>query len=497
VSTTPIEPGSCARPGRVLIADDEESICWVLRRVCEEDGHVVDAVATGEEAIEALRATAPDVAFLDIRLPDMSGLDVLLQSRTEHIDTPVIIITAQNTMANAVEATKRGAYDYLTKPFELDDVRQLVRRAMSLRRMTTELKVLRGELQKRYELVVGKTPAMQEVYKIIGRVAPTDATTLIQGETGTGKELIAKAIHYHSARTGPFVGVNCSAIPHELLESELFGYERGSFTGAIERHLGKLETPTGGTLFLDEVADMPLDLQAKLLRVLQEREFTRIGGHDPIRLDARIIAATNQDLETAVRERRFREDLFFRLRVVPITVPPLRERRADIPELVDFFIDKVNRDLGAQIVGVAGEAREALLRYSWPGNVRELENTLIRAAVLARGGTIMLEDLALAGSAGAVRSESDLTLEQAVRRRLRDHLRQAAGGQPRNLHATMIAAVERPLIEFALEETGGNQVRAAELLGMNRNTLRKKITELDVTLKQPSNKQPPKPESSG
>jgi two-component system nitrogen regulation response regulator GlnG len=333
---------------------------------------------------------------------------------------------------------------------------------------------------------------MQEVYKIIGRVAPTEATTLIQGETGTGKELIAKAIHYHSARTGPFVGVNCSAIPRELLESELFGYERGAFTGALERRLGKLETPAGGTLFLDEVADMPLDLQAKLLRVLQEREFTRIGGRDSIRLDARIVAATNQNLETAVEERRFREDLFFRLRVVPITVPPLRDRRADIPELVDFFIDKINRDLGAEIVGVADEAREALLRHSWPGNVRELENTLVRAAVLARGRTLMLEDLALARTALSPRDDSNLTLEQAVLRRLRDHLREAPKGQPRDLHARIIAAVERPLIEFVLAETGGNQLRAAELLGMNRNTLRKKITELGVTLEQPS-----KPESSG
>jgi two-component system nitrogen regulation response regulator GlnG len=337
-------------------------------------------------------------------------------------------------------------------------------------------------LRERHELVVGKTSAMQEVYKIVGRVAPTDATALIQGETGTGKELIAKAIHYHSARTGPFVGVNCSAIPRELLESELFGYERGAFTGALERRIGKLETPAGGTLFLDEVADMPLDLQAKLLRVLQEREFTRIGGRDSIRLDARIIAATNQDLEMAVGEGRFREDLFFRLRVVPITVPPLRDRRADIPELVEFFVDKINRDLGTAIVGVADDAREALLRHSWPGNVRELENTILRAAVLARGRTLMLEDLALAGTATSRRDESTLTVEQVVLRQLRDYLREAAGSQPRDLHARIIAAVERPLIEFVLSETGGNQLRAAELLGLNRNTLRKKITELGVAV---------------
>jgi len=490
MSAPPAESSPYLRPGRVLIADDEESIRWVLRRTCEEDGHSVDAVATGTEAVAALRAKAADVALLDIRLPDMSGLDVLLQARAEHVEIPVIIITAQNTMENAIEATKRGAYDYITKPFEIEEVRRLVRRAVSLHRMTRQLEELRGEVRERYELVVGKTPAMQEVYKIIGRVAPTDATTLIQGETGTGKELIARAIHYHSSRTGPFVGVNCSAIPHELLESELFGYERGAFTGAVERRLGKLETPAGGTLFLDEVSDMPLDLQAKLLRVLQEREFTRIGGRDSIRLDARIIAATNQNLETAVRERRFREDLFFRLRVVPITVPPLRDRRADIPELTEFFIDKINRNLRTQIVGVAQEAREALLRHGWPGNVRELENTLMRAVVLARGRTIMLEDLGLPGSGTPAREDTDLPLEQALRRRLREHLRRAPGGQPRDLHATIVAAVERPLIEFVLEETDGNQLRAAELLGVNRNTLRKKISQLGITVTQASKPEP-------
>jgi two-component system nitrogen regulation response regulator GlnG len=288
-----------------LVADDEESIRWVLRRVCEEEGLSVETVGTGGQALTALRSQRPDVALIDIRLPDMSGLDVLLQARGEQIDTPIIIITAQNTMANAIEATKRGAYDYLTKPFELDDVRHLVRRATDVRRLAREIQRLRGELRERYDLLVGKTPGMQEIYKLIGRVAPTDATVLIQGETGTGKELIARAIHYHSDRGGPFVAVNCSAIPRELLESELFGHERGAFTGAVERRLGKLELPAGGTLFLDEIADMPLDLQAKLLRVLQEREFTRLGGREVIRLDARTIAATNQDLEAAVQARRF------------------------------------------------------------------------------------------------------------------------------------------------------------------------------------------------
>jgi two-component system nitrogen regulation response regulator GlnG len=391
-------------------------------------------------------------------------------------------MTAQNTMANAIEATKRGAYDYLTKPFDLEQVGLLVARALELRRLTRDIERLRGELQRRHELVIGRTPAMQEVYKVIGRVAPTDATVLIEGETGTGKELVAKAIHYHSERSGPFVALNCSAIPNELLESELFGYERGAFTGAVERRIGKFETAAGGTLFLDEIADMPLALQAKLLRVLQEREFTRVGGREALRADVRIVAASNQNLESAVHGGRFREDLFFRLNVVRISVPPLRDRRGDIPELIEFFVDKVNRDLGTAIVGVSEEARDMLVRHAWPGNVRELENALLRAAVLARGRTLVSEDFALAGQT-RVQSAEVLPLEDAVRRRLAEVLSGDSGATPSDLHTTLIAAVERPLIEVVLERAGGNQVKAAEMLGINRNTLRKKITDLGIELK--------------
>jgi len=306
---------------------------------------------------------------------------------------------------------------------------------------------------------------------------------LVQGETGTGKELVAKAIHYHSARNGPFVALNCSAIPNELLESELFGYERGAFTGAVERRIGKFEAAASGTLFLDEIADMPLALQAKLLRVLQEREFTRVGGRDAIRADVRIIAASNQDLEGAVRGGRFREDLFFRLNVVRIQVPPLRDRRGDIPELIEFFIDKVNRELGTTIVGVSDDARELLLRHGWPGNVRELENAILRAAVLARGGRMLVrEDFDLAGQPRQLPAET-LPLEEAVRRRLAELLHADAGAVPLDVHAVLISAVERPMIEVALERAGGNQVKAAEILGINRNTLRKKITDLGIELR--------------
>ena len=471
-----------ATPGNILIADDEESIRWVLERACAKDGHTVHAVASGREALAALRERAYDVALIDIKMPDLSGLDVLTRAREDHVDTLFIIMTAQNTMANAIEATKRGAYDYLTKPFNLDEVELLVGRAMELRHLTRDLERLRGELEQRNELVIGRTSAMQEVYKVIGRVAPTDATVLIQGETGTGKELLAKTIHHHSERRGPFVALNCPGIPTELLESELFGYERGAFTGAVERRIGKFEAAAGGTLLLDEIADMPLALQAKLLRVLQEREFTRVGGRDALRADVRIIAASNQDLEAAVRAGRFRDDLFFRLNVVRLTLPPLRDRRGDIPDLIQFFIDKFNRDLGTAIVGVSDDVRELLMRHTWPGNVRELENALLRAAVLARGRTLVPEDFALAGQPRQSSAEV-LPLEEAVRHRLAELLERNAGTPVGELHATLISAVERPLIEIVLERSGGNQVKAAEMLGINRNTLRKKITELGIEVR--------------
>jgi len=468
-------------PGTILVADDEESICWVLERACRRDGHSVTTVPTGTAALDALRTGSFDLAFLDIRMPDLSGLDVVARAREERIDTLLVVMTAQHTMGHAIEATKRGAYDYLPKPFDLEQVDALVRRALELRRLTHDLQRLRIAAEQRHDLVIGRAPAMQEIYKTIGRVAATEATVLIEGETGTGKELVARTIHAHSERRGAFVALNCSAIPNELLESELFGHERGAFTGATERRIGKFEAAAGGTLFLDEIGDMPLGLQAKLLRVLQEREFTRIGGRDPIRADVRILAATNRDLERSVREGRFREDLFFRLNVVRIVVPPLRDRRGDIPELIEHFIAKINREMGTDLAGVSEEAREVLLRHHWPGNVRELENTLLRAAVLCRGRSLGVADLALTRQLGGDAPALALPLDDAVRARLRQLL-EAGAERPRELYAQVMTAVERPLLEFVLRHAGGNQVRAAEILGINRNTLRKKITELGILL---------------
>jgi two-component system nitrogen regulation response regulator GlnG len=468
---------------RVLIADDEESIRMVLGTALAQAGHEVETVASGGDALAALTAAAYDVAILDIRMPDLSGLDVLERVRATDTSVIIIVITAQNTMANAIEAMKRGAFNYLTKPFDLDEVRALVARAAEMHELTRTVGRIRTEVGGRYEpgvTLIGTSLVMQEIFKTIGRVAKSDATVLIEGESGTGKELIARAIHFHSPRwSGPFVALNCSAIPRDLLESELFGHERGAFTGATERRAGRFETAAGGTLFLDEVGDMPLELQVKLLRVLQEREFSRVGSTQVMKANARIIAATNQSLERAVREQRFREDLYFRLKVVPIVVPPLRDRRGDIPELTRHFLTRINAEMGTDIAAIAPEAEELLVRHPWPGNVRELENCLLRAAVMAPGRTLTAEDLSLSDATPPpplTGSVAD-TLRTAVAALVHDPERPA-----HELHAAVVAAVERPLIELMLEETGGNQLRAADLLGINRNTLRKKITSLGVAV---------------
>ncbi|HVN27350.1 MAG TPA: sigma-54 dependent transcriptional regulator, partial [Candidatus Binataceae bacterium] len=370
----------------VLIADDDPAIRLVLRHRLEADGYRVDEAPDSQAALEALRTGRFEVALVDIIMPGMGGLEVLSTAKAEGIGTLIIVITAASTMNNAVEAMKRGAHDYLTKPFpNLDLVAAAVRRAVEVSNQAAKAaeldnfkenvapKLAGGE-------IIGRSPAMQEVYKLVGRLVTNDATVLIYGESGTGKDLVARTIHFKSARSAaPFVAVNCSAIPHGLLESELFGHERGSFTGATERRAGKFETAENGTLFLDEIGDLPLELQPKLLRALQEREFNRVGGTDTLRLRARVIAATNQDLEAAVRAKRFREDLYFRLRVIPIHMPPLRDRREDVPELAEYFIAKAAREMDAKNTTLGPGAIAKLRAYDWPGNVRELETTVMRA----------------------------------------------------------------------------------------------------------------------
>ena len=477
--------------GKVLVVEDEESLRRVLQRALEDEGYWVQTVGTGELARIALNDSHFDVALMDIKLPDADGLKILKEMKDSGMDTAMILMTAQNTMRNAIGAMKSGAFDYITKPFDLDEMLVLIKRAIDSRKLTRDFRELKEEVKKRFEPgvnIIGTSSCMQKVYKIIGQVVDTQATILIQGESGTGKELVAKTIHYNSPRWNqPFVAINCAAIPRDLLESELFGHEKGAFTGALDRRIGKFELAEGGTLFLDEVGDIPLELQTKLLRVLQDREYSRVGGRDILKANVRILAATNQDLDRAVKEKRFREDLYFRLKVIPIYLPPLRERRGDIPLLISYFVDKINREMGIQISGVSPDAQKLLEEHSWPGNVRELENTLIRAAVLSSGPILFPKDFTLQNKPATTSLEVDqLSLEEIIRHKLEDYFRRTEGVDVDNLYSLVIERIERPLIELTLKKTRGNQIRAAQILGINRNTLRKKISDLRIELKKES-----------
>jgi DNA-binding NtrC family response regulator len=389
----------------------------------------------------------------------LSGIDLLKATKQLHPEIAVILITAYGSIASAVEAMKAGAYDYLTKPIELDELVHLIDRIAERQRLLAEVRELRTQLRDRYrfEGIIGESGAMQAVLSLVARVAPTPATVLIRGESGTGKELIAQALHYNSPRRDKrFLKVHMAALPETLLESELFGHEKGAFTGATERRIGRFEAAHGGTLFLDEIGDLPAPLQVKLLRVLQEREIERLGSHQPIPVDIRILAATNQDLERAVQERRFREDLYYRLNVFPIVLPPLRTRREDLPLLIEFVLHKFSTRLGKPVAAVSREAMEALLRYDYPGNVRELENILERAMILARHDAVYVEDLPL---------------------HLRENTPEAKGTPPTQQASLseVVHAVERQMILRALERHGGVQTRAAAELGISERVLRYKL----------------------
>ncbi|MFQ5478917.1 MAG: sigma-54-dependent transcriptional regulator [Candidatus Binatia bacterium] len=477
------EPAS----GKVLVVDDEQDVRRIVADALSMDGHEVTTAADGEAGFELLSAGAFDLAFVDINLPGLTGFEVLKKCTEAGIETPIIIFTGRVTVANAIEATRQGAYDYLTKPFDIDALRIQARNVMERNSLYADIGRLRARARAEFEpgvQMVGQSRAMQEIYKTIGRVAKTTALVLVQGESGTGKEMIAQAIHAYSDNwQGPFVAVNCSAIPADLLESEMFGHERGAFTGATERRLGKFEQAAGGTLLLDEIADMPMALQSKLLRVLQEREFSRVGGHTVIPTNCRIIAATNQVLEKEVEAGSFRQDLYFRLKVVVVQVPALRDRTDDIPSLVEYFVQKINRDHKFKVKGVAPEALSLLLSHAWPGNVRELENVLIRAAALAPNRVLTAGDLPFSAGYGGERIRDSMSFDEVVGVKLREFIDGHGEVAPRDLYARVIELIEKPLLEEVLGRAGGNQLRAAEILGINRNTLRKKITELGIDLR--------------
>ncbi len=469
-----------SRCARVLVADDEDSIRFVLREALEEEGHEVVEAASGEPAWAILAAGEVDIAFLDIRMPELTGLELIERLRNTASDIAVVIITAQNTLDNAVEAMKHGALDYLAKPFHVADVLGLVDKALRVRDLKREVRHLRREAGLANEgRLVGRSKAVLEVFKMIGRVAPRNVPVLISGESGTGKELVARAIHHASPRAEfNFVPVNSAAIPRELLESEMFGHERGSFTGATESRAGRFREANLGTLFLDEIGDMPPDLQAKLLRVLQSGEVTAVGGKRSEQVDVRVVAATHRDLDEEVRAGRFREDLLYRLRVVPLHIPPLRERAEDIPVLAAHFAERYSEELQTDSRYLSDDALRVLSAHPWPGNVRELENAIKRALVL--GHREVLDGSDFAFLTDEQRGPSSIqSLEERVRSEAESAFREE--GQV-ELYRNFVERVERPLIEAALAFTNGNQLRAATLLGINRNTLRKKITELDIQL---------------
>jgi DNA-binding NtrC family response regulator len=456
------EVGASTTPARsvrplVLVVDDDHAVRESFRLILEDAYEVVD-VASGPRALEVVRSTSVDLVLLDIRLPDMDGIEVLERLKAIDEQIEVVLVTAVKTVKTAVAAMKLGAFDYLTKPFEEDDLLAVVRRALERRALEREVVFLRSELARRddEDEIVGGHAEMQKIYRLIAQVARTSSTVLITGESGTGKELIARAIHRQGPRRDrPFVAVNPAAVSESLIESELFGHEKGAFTGAYQRKIGKFEMAQGGTLFLDEIGTLKPDVQVKLLRVLQEREIERVGGTHPIKIDVRIVAATNADLKAAISADGFRRDLYYRLNVVAIAVPPLRDRRQDIPALAERFIRRYNDEFGKRTTGLSSDALAALTEYSWPGNVRELQNVIERCVVLADGPRIELNDLPV-----------DVLLPDH-RARVRD-----AEALPLN-EAT--EEFERQIVLRVLERVRWNRSEAARILGIHRNSLKVKL----------------------
>ncbi len=461
---------------KILVADDEEKVCWAFEQFLKAEGHTPLIASSAQEALDKVIAEKPELVIMDIRMPgQMDGLEALVEMKKLDPEVYVIIMTAHGNMQTAIEAMQSGAFDYVIKPPDLDELRVIIQRALKSQELSKELTLLRSEVMGRYQTdnIIGKSQQMQDIYKLIGTLTTNDVTVLIEGETGVGKELVAKAIHYNSFRKDrPFIAVNCAALTETLLESELFGHEKGAFTGATSQKQGKFEMVQDGTLFLDEIGDISPNTQTKLLRVLDNRGFERVGGNKLLKMSARIIAATNTNMSGAVAAERFREDLYYRLRVFSIHIPPLRERKGDIPLLVRHFVDMADHELNKQIKGVDPGAMELLLSHDWPGNVRELENVIRSAAVLCRGDVILPEHLSprltlISQEPGYVALET--ILGEIFREKIRS-------GAP-NPYEEITEFIERSLVEMGLQQADHNQVKAATLLGISRTTLRKKMKD--------------------
>ena len=466
----------------IWILDDVKSIRWVLEKSLNKAGLNTLTFQNGDDLLHRLAQETPDAIISDIRMPGISGLDLLSTIQETHPQLPVIIMTAHSDLDSAVSSYSRGAFEYLPKPFDIEEAVAMTQRALAHAREQGVESGIETEVEPSQE-IIGEAPAMQEVFRAIGRLSQSNISVLINGDSGTGKELVARALHdYGKRKGGSFVAINMAAIPRELIESELFGHEKGAFTGAQTRVVGRFEQAAGGTLFLDEIGDMPTDAQTRLLRVLQEGEFTTVGGRTPIKSNVRIIAATHHDLKQLIRNGTFREDLFYRLNVVPIRLPPLRERTEDIPELVRVFLARAAEE-GLSWKIIDNDAMDRLKNHSWPGNVRELENLIKRLAALYSHEVISFEDIdgELSEAAPEPADDDEKGLSKTVEQHLATYFSAHAGGLPAaGLYQRVLREVERPLITLTLQATKGNQIRAAEVLGLNRNTLRKKIRELNI-----------------
>jgi nitrogen regulation protein NR(I) len=458
----------------ILIIDDDESIIWVIKKALEPSGYKITSRTRLASGLKAVQDNT-HIVLLDLILPDGDGLDGLSEIRSVNPEAVVIMITANAKMQSTITAMKEGAYDYIEKPFDIDELKIVIENAFRDLSLREELKKLKkAAFETESPQIIGKSPKMLKVFKDIGKVASKDITVLISGESGTGKELVAKAVHLNSSRSlGPFIAINSASIPKDLLESELFGYKRGAFTGAIKDKKGKIETANTGTLFLDEISEIEPELQAKLLRFLQEKEFTPLGSNQLIKADVRIIGASNKDLAAAVHNGQFREDLYYRFNVVQIKLPPLRERKEDIPLLIKNFLRESIEKLETGDKELSREAKALLLKYDWPGNVRELENVIKRACVLSTGTVIETKDL-------LIEEDNSYSIKDFLEEKLKHYLKDMTNISNCNLYNTVMSEVEKALISLVLKETNGNQLKTAKVLGINRNTLRSKIKEYKI-----------------